>query len=100
MHASYAQFGEMITQTVSLCARVTRPLIELLITQEHPLLGVPFFMLHPCHTSRLMSQVRRDLDATKRADYLLTWLSSVGPVTGIALDAHYASTLVSDHPKR
>lgn len=28
-------------------------------------------------------------------DYLLTWLSSIGPVAGLTLDSAYASKLVS-----
>ncbi|XP_072024965.1 ubiquitin-like-conjugating enzyme ATG10 isoform X2 [Amphiura filiformis] len=59
--------------------------------QEHPYLGRPFFQLHPCHTADLMHAVLpQGTDSTKRSNYLVTWLSSVGPVVGLSLPLFYS----------
>ncbi|CAC5386395.1 ATG10L [Mytilus coruscus] len=56
--------------------------------QEHPLLGRPFFMLHPCHTKDLMAQVTSIQDDSHR-NYLLSWLCAVGPVVGLEISPLY-----------
>ncbi|XP_076462364.1 ubiquitin-like-conjugating enzyme ATG10 isoform X2 [Babylonia areolata] len=66
-----------------------------LTQQEHPLLGSPFFMLHPCHTATLMSQVPCPQD---KRYYLVKWLSSVGPVVGLHLPPAYG-TAFGDSPE-
>ncbi|XP_064625045.1 ubiquitin-like-conjugating enzyme ATG10 [Lineus longissimus] len=53
--------------------------------QEHPLLGRPFFQVHPCHTSTLMKQVPE-----KPRNYVVSWLSVVGPVVGIDVPMSYS----------
>ncbi|KAM9589154.1 ubiquitin-like-conjugating enzyme ATG10 isoform 1-T3 [Morphnus guianensis] len=59
--------------------------------QEHPLLGQPFFVLHPCRTSAFMSSV---LTSSRKHDrdtnYIILWLSTVGPVVGLNLPLSYA----------
>ncbi|XP_041359476.1 ubiquitin-like-conjugating enzyme ATG10 [Gigantopelta aegis] len=57
-----------------------------LTQQEHPILGRPFFQLHPCHTADLMKQVNSKLP---QQNYLITWLSTVGPVVGLTLPLYY-----------
>ncbi|EFA85988.1 autophagy protein 10 [Heterostelium album PN500] len=65
---------------------------------DHPLLGIPFYQLHPCETANLMNQVLANnniVDDDKCSttittqnhenDYLLSWLSIVGPLVGIRL---------------
>ncbi|PVD23243.1 hypothetical protein C0Q70_16506 [Pomacea canaliculata] len=59
-----------------------------LTQQEHPVLGSPYFTLHPCHTATLMSQVPQ---ADNKRYYLIKWLSSVGPVAGLELSPEYAT---------
>lgn len=50
------------------------------ITQtEHPYLGRPFYQLHPCHTAKLMDVVSTCTSNTC-SNYLISWLSAVGPV--------------------
>ncbi|ESO94518.1 hypothetical protein LOTGIDRAFT_67210, partial [Lottia gigantea] len=61
---------------------------SILTQQEHPLLGRPFYQLHPCHTEMMMKNIRTMLD--KRCDYLISWISSVGPVVGLNLSLQYA----------
>ncbi|XP_060585601.1 ubiquitin-like-conjugating enzyme ATG10 [Ruditapes philippinarum] len=59
---------------------------------EHPYLGRPFYQLHPCHTDKLMSAVS-SLDKSPRDDtsnYLISWLSSVGPVVLLNMPFEYA----------
>ncbi|XP_072025034.1 ubiquitin-like-conjugating enzyme ATG10 isoform X3 [Amphiura filiformis] len=65
--------------------------------QEHPYLGRPFFQLHPCHTADLMHAVLpQGTDSTKRSNYLVTWLSSVGPVVGLSLPLVYSQLCNND----
>ncbi|XP_063962395.1 ubiquitin-like-conjugating enzyme ATG10 isoform X1 [Lytechinus pictus] len=54
--------------------------------QEHPLLGRPFFQLHPCRTADLMKSVVPH----HKGNYVVTWLSSVGPVVGLELPLAFA----------
>ena len=65
---------------------VARPQWSLLTQAEHPRLGRPFFHLHPCHTASLMAMVPRG------RGYLLSWLSSCGPLVGLRLPLAYAGT--------
>lgn len=52
--------------------------------EEHPVLGAPFWFLHPCETSSamqlLMQQREEDLD---QPSFVLAWLSLVAPLTHI-----------------
>ncbi|KYQ93011.1 autophagy protein 10 [Tieghemostelium lacteum] len=53
---------------------------------EHPVLGVPFYQLHPCETSNLMKDVFHSTSTSPQSienDYLLSWLTIVGPLVGI-----------------
>ncbi|KAF8796665.1 Ubiquitin-like-conjugating enzyme ATG10 [Argiope bruennichi] len=56
---------------------------NMLTQQEHPILGIPYFMIHPCYTSDLLS-------ACCSKNYIITWLSVVGPVAGLNLPLEYA----------
>ncbi|TRY83855.1 hypothetical protein DNTS_030090 [Danionella cerebrum] len=68
---------------------------ETLTQQEHPILGQPFFMLHPCHTEEFMKAA---LDSArlenKKVNYIVSWLSFVGPVVGLNIPLSF-STAVS-----
>lgn len=60
---------------------------------EHPLLGRPYFQLHPCNTAKLMGQVmpqsaHSHSPATLRT-YLISWLSMFGPPVGLELPMCY-----------
>ncbi|XP_034557965.1 ubiquitin-like-conjugating enzyme ATG10 [Notolabrus celidotus] len=64
--------------------------------QEHPLLGQPFFMLHPCRTEDFMRPVLQAAQHQHRpVNYVLTWLSVVGPLVGIEVPLKYCTLL---HP--
>lgn len=54
--------------------------------QEHPLLGHPFYYLHPCHTADLMKNTPV---LTDKRHYIISWLSAVGPVVGLKLPLEY-----------
>ncbi|XP_048764425.1 ubiquitin-like-conjugating enzyme ATG10 [Ostrea edulis] len=54
--------------------------------QEHPLLGLPFYHLHPCHTADLMKNTPT---LTDKRQYIISWLSAVGPVVGLHLPLEY-----------
>ncbi|XP_053633399.1 ubiquitin-like-conjugating enzyme ATG10 [Cherax quadricarinatus] len=64
---------------------------ETLTQNEHPLLGRPFFQLHPCNTAKLMSQVTPDhySDSKLSVRYIISWLSMFGPVIGLELALDY-----------
>ncbi|WAR20520.1 GALM-like protein [Mya arenaria] len=55
---------------------------------EHPYLGRPFYQLHPCHTDKLMAMVAKVPGGVAR-NYVISWLSSVGPVVGLNLRPEY-----------
>ncbi|KAG8199392.1 hypothetical protein JTE90_000261 [Oedothorax gibbosus] len=56
---------------------------EMITQQEHPKLGIPCFGIHPCHTKDLVLPC-------STSNYLITWLSVVGPVVGLSLPLEYA----------
>ncbi|NXV57575.1 ATG10 enzyme, partial [Molothrus ater] len=59
--------------------------------QEHPILGQPFFVLHPCRTNEFISAVLRGSQEHRRhINYITLWLSTVGPVVGLNLPLSYA----------
>ncbi|XP_020893470.1 ubiquitin-like-conjugating enzyme ATG10 isoform X2 [Exaiptasia diaphana] len=68
-----------------------------LTQQEHPFLGKPFFQLHPCHTADMMKCIlmrasdESSLTTRRKTNYLVTWLSSVGPVVGLELPLAYGT---------
>lgn len=57
---------------------------------EHPIRQTVCYMLHPCKTSHLMAQLPRGMD-DRRENYLIQWLSSVGPAVGLDMPIEYAS---------
>uniref|UniRef100_H3CCM4 Ubiquitin-like-conjugating enzyme ATG10 n=1 Tax=Tetraodon nigroviridis TaxID=99883 RepID=H3CCM4_TETNG len=70
-------------------ARLQRnPLSTISLQQEHPLLGQPFFMLHPCKTEEFMRPVLQDQHRRRPVNYVLVWLSVVGPLVGSGRSSH------------
>ena len=57
--------------------------------QEHPLLGRPYFQLHPCYTETFMGN--RTAGNWEGGSYLVRWLSAVGPVVHLDLPMAFAS---------
>ena len=64
----------------------------------HPLLFEPFYQLHPCHTSQWMKMMYSVKSAEKHSksqtqlsvdNYIIIWLSFVGPYVGLSLDNKY-----------
>uniref|UniRef100_A0A3Q2WTU4 Ubiquitin-like-conjugating enzyme ATG10 n=1 Tax=Haplochromis burtoni TaxID=8153 RepID=A0A3Q2WTU4_HAPBU len=67
--------------------------------QEHPLLGQPFFMLHPCRTEEFMRPVLQEAQEQPRpVNYVLLWLSVVGPVVGLDVPLKYCTQLHPSSP--
>ncbi|XP_035876383.1 ubiquitin-like-conjugating enzyme ATG10 isoform X2 [Phyllostomus discolor] len=65
--------------------------------QEHPILGQPFFVLHPCRTTELMSPVvKNSRKINRNINYITSWLSIVGPVVGLPLPLSYARASSQD----
>lgn len=52
--------------------------------QEHPYLQIPCYQLHPCHTSNFMKAL-----STTNSNYLLMWISAIGPVVNLNLPMAY-----------
>ena len=60
----------------------------------HPLLQIPFFQLHPCHTEKFMEPFRRkhvensdkDMSRSNCNNFILSWLSIVLPVLKLDLN--------------
>ncbi|XP_028988522.1 ubiquitin-like-conjugating enzyme ATG10 isoform X2 [Betta splendens] len=62
--------------------------------QEHPLLGQPFFMLHPCRTQEFMRPVLQVAqDQHRSLNYVVVWLSVVGPLVGLDFPQEYSTLL-------
>ncbi|KAM4710210.1 ubiquitin-like-conjugating enzyme ATG10 [Discoglossus pictus] len=64
---------------------------ETITQQEHPILGQPFFVLHPCRTNEFMTAIQGT--ANRNGNYITSWLSTVGPVVGLSLPLSYGKTV-------
>ncbi|KAM5169757.1 ubiquitin-like-conjugating enzyme ATG10 isoform 1-T2 [Callospermophilus lateralis] len=65
--------------------------------QEHPILGQPFFVLHPCKTNEFMAPVLKNSQKINRnINYITSWLSIVGPVVGLNIPLSYAIATSQD----
>ncbi|KAM4875368.1 ubiquitin-like-conjugating enzyme ATG10 isoform 3-T3 [Thomomys bottae] len=65
--------------------------------QEHPILGQPFFVLHPCKTNEFMTPMLKNSQKINRnVNYITSWLSIVGPVVGLNLPLSYARAAFQD----
>ncbi|XP_013400486.1 ubiquitin-like-conjugating enzyme ATG10 isoform X2 [Lingula anatina] len=94
-------------------SRLSQERWTFLTQQEHPILGRPYFQLHPCHTASLMkhsvlsratkpeistdtAQGLAGVSATshtpsmrRKGSYLVQWLSSVAPVVRLGMSLEY-----------
>ncbi|XP_072438585.1 ubiquitin-like-conjugating enzyme ATG10 isoform X2 [Chiloscyllium punctatum] len=61
--------------------------------QEHHLLGQPFFVLHPCRTSELMTSIMGATQEQRNVNYITSWLSMMGPVVGLDVPLSYATAV-------
>ncbi|XP_060899921.1 ubiquitin-like-conjugating enzyme ATG10 [Labrus mixtus] len=74
--------------------RLQRSPLNTITLQEHPLLGQPFFMLHPCRTEEFMSPVLQAAHHQHRpVNYVLSWLSVVAPLVGLEVPLNYCTLL-------
>eukprot|EP00079_Xenopus_tropicalis_P032506 XP_017946277.1 PREDICTED: ubiquitin-like-conjugating enzyme ATG10 isoform X2 [Xenopus tropicalis] len=64
---------------------------ETVTQQEHPILGQPFFVLHPCRTNEFMSTLQGS--SGRDGNYIVSWLSTVGPVVGLYLPLSYGKNV-------
>ncbi|XP_038573095.1 ubiquitin-like-conjugating enzyme ATG10 [Micropterus salmoides] len=72
--------------------RLQKSPLNTITLQEHPLLGQPFFMLHPCRTDEFMRPVVQAAQSQQRPlNYVLSWLSVVGPVVGLDVPLKYST---------
>uniref|UniRef100_UPI0037E99111 ubiquitin-like-conjugating enzyme ATG10 n=1 Tax=Semicossyphus pulcher TaxID=241346 RepID=UPI0037E99111 len=76
--------------------RLQKSPLNTITLQEHPLLGQPFFMLHPCRTEEFMRPVLQAAHHQHSpVNYVLSWLSVVGPLVGLEVPLKYCTVL---HP--
>ncbi|XP_068632847.1 ubiquitin-like-conjugating enzyme ATG10 [Battus philenor] len=74
---------EDIRQVFSI--NITREEFYSVITQqEHPLFGRPYFIMHPCHTGRLLAQLK-----SKSKNIIVTFLSLITPLIKLELPLEY-----------
>eukprot|EP01124_Arcella_intermedia_P008078 TRINITY_DN15038_c0_g1_i1.p1 TRINITY_DN15038_c0_g1~~TRINITY_DN15038_c0_g1_i1.p1 ORF type:complete len:156 (-),score=30.13 TRINITY_DN15038_c0_g1_i1:12-479(-) len=66
------------------------------ITQlEHPVLGRPFFGIHPCQTSKLLGHLLTEDDPS--TSYLLLWFSTVAPLVGLRFNSNWVRLFSEQH---
>ncbi|CAO3564700.1 unnamed protein product [Mortierella alpina] len=63
--------------------------------QDHPILNVPYFYMHPCETVPLMetialSQAEESNSRSFIENYIMTWLSFTGQAIGISIPTDVA----------
>lgn len=68
--------------------RLEGNLWSLVSQSEHPILGRPFYFIHPCHTAKMMAKLL-SIRSSSMGNYVLTWLSAVGPMIGLAVSPLY-----------
>ncbi|XP_052015850.1 ubiquitin-like-conjugating enzyme ATG10 isoform X3 [Apodemus sylvaticus] len=83
---------QQLLSLISLCS--TRKFLKIawkLLCCEHPILGQPFFVVHPCKTNEFMTAVLKNSQKINRnINYITSWLSILGPVVGLNLPLSYA----------
>nr|XP_044990382.1 ubiquitin-like-conjugating enzyme ATG10 isoform X3 [Jaculus jaculus]XP_044990383.1 ubiquitin-like-conjugating enzyme ATG10 isoform X3 [Jaculus jaculus] len=78
-------------------ARLLQGPWDTITQQEHPILGQPFFVLHPCKTNEFMTPMLKNSQKISRnVNYVTSWLSIVGPVVGLNLPLSYAQAASLD----
>ena len=55
--------------------------------RDHPIMDTPFYHIHPCQTTTMMENFKFHLESD--FVYLLTFISSVGPLVGLYLPHEY-----------
>jgi ubiquitin-like-conjugating enzyme ATG10 len=66
---------------LSACSAADGGAVPIVTQFEHPLDGLPWWALHPCHTADWMTLVASAKQRPR--DYLASWLSIVGPRVGL-----------------
>lgn len=62
--------------------------------KDHPILMEPFYCIHPCHTKTFMDKALQiDDNKPKYFNYIVTWLSSIGPVAGLTINLQHVLKL-------
>ena len=62
------------------------------VRTEHPFLSVPYFSLHPCRTSDVMSRIWGQ-NENKKCNFLFSWMSNIASVMGLDLPAVLARNI-------
>ena len=51
--------------------------------QEHPVVGIPFFFIHPCNTAALMKELCTTAARTSHSHYVISWMSVLCAVLNV-----------------
>lgn len=68
---------------------VSRPKSRGADQQDHPLVGLPYFFIHPCNTASAMRELAKTVPISKE-NYLALWLGLVGPAVGLYIPSSVA----------
>ncbi|KAK5110834.1 hypothetical protein LTR62_005545 [Meristemomyces frigidus] len=60
---------------------------------EHPVTGMPVYLIHPCRTQEAMAAVAGERGSTL-VQYLMLWLGLVGPSVGLSVPFELAEMVV------
>mmetsp|Transcript_16594 Transcript_16594/g.20123 ORF Transcript_16594/g.20123 Transcript_16594/m.20123 type:complete len:217 (-) Transcript_16594:237-887(-) len=66
----------------------------LISEEEHPLLGLPYFVVHPCQTGNRMAELMRT-SVVEGFDYLIRWWSLVGGLLDLEMSPRLLSSLLT-----
>jgi ubiquitin-like-conjugating enzyme ATG10 len=85
-----------VLESDELSGKSNKNIRSIISQQEHPILHLPYFFLHPCHTEATMKSVlsaRRG--SISNLGYFLSWLSLVARVVGIPLSNEYGKLMLA-----
>jgi ubiquitin-like-conjugating enzyme ATG10 len=51
--------------------------------QDHPILGTPFYFIHPCRTADLLKDIQAENNRISAQELLQVWIGLAGGVIGI-----------------
>ena len=57
--------------------------VSSLTLKDHPLLGIPFYYIHPCGTADLLNDIQEENIQISREQLLQIWLGLVGGAINI-----------------
>eukprot|EP00039_Didymoeca_costata_P014990 m.248136 g.248136 ORF g.248136 m.248136 type:complete len:218 (+) comp16131_c0_seq35:227-880(+) len=78
-----------VWQTVPKHIRSIHDQMVTLTQVDHPVLGTPYYQLHPCNTGNLMKDVLTSDSSNRTTNYVGIWISLYGPAANLSLPHTY-----------